>query len=65
MSIVYLFDKVFIILEITVALISCSLSKASENNGLIAVINPFLAMPWPEWGMGSGDDGYHRKQQLH
>ena len=51
-----------------VALISCSLSKATskaaENNGIIAVISPLLAVPWPEWGMGCVDDGYHRKQQL-
>ena len=52
MSIIYLFYEVFIILEIIVALISCSLSKAAENNGLIAVMSPLLAVPWPEWGYG-------------
>ena len=40
MSIVYLFYKVFIILEIMVALISHSWSKAAENSGLIALITP-------------------------
>ena len=44
MGIVYLFYKVLIILEIKVALISCSLSKAAskaaENNRLIAADKP-------------------------
>ena len=43
-SIIYEFYKVFIISEIKVALISCSLSKvaskAVENNGLMALITP-------------------------
>ena len=47
-----------IILEIKVALISYNLSlskvasKAAENNGLIALISPLLAVPWPESDMG-------------
>ena len=43
-SMIYLFYKVFIILEIRVTLISYILSKAAlkaaENNGLIALISP-------------------------
>ena len=66
-SVVHSFYKVFVILEIMVALISCSLAnatlKAVDNNGLI-VISSLLAVAWPEWGMGCGDDGYHPKQQL-
>ena len=27
-------------------------SKAVENNGLMALIRPLLALPWPEWGCG-------------
>ena len=65
---IYLFYTDLVILDIMVALISCSLSKvtpkAAENNGLITVISPLLAVPWPEWGMGCADDGYHRKHQL-
>ena len=45
-----------IILEIKVALISYSLPKAAlkavENNGLIPLISPLLAVPWPESDMG-------------
>ena len=55
MSIVYLHYKVFIILEVRVALISYSLSKATsktaENNVLIALISPLLPVPLPECGM--------------
>ena len=73
MSTVYWFCNFFIILEIKVALISYSLSKATskaaENNELISLIGPtqppagstLLAVPQPEWGMGKSDDGYHCK----
>ena len=51
---VCLINNVIIILEITVALISYSLSnatsKAVENNGLVVLISPLLAVPWPEYG---------------
>ena len=53
MSMVYLFYKVFIILEINVALINHSWSKAAENNGLIALIRSLLALSWQEWATGS------------
>ena len=60
--------KVFIILEIKVTLISYSLSKAAskaaENNGLITLISPPLAVPWPGWGMGQTNDCFQCKQQL-
>ena len=49
----------FIILEIKVVLISCSLSKvaskAVENNGVMALMShhsaPCWAVPWREWAM--------------
>ena len=50
MSIVFLFLKLFIFLEIKVALIIYSLSKAAEDNGLIALIRSLLPVSWPEWG---------------
>ena len=44
------FYKVFIILEIEVVLISCSLSKVAskivENNGLTALMSPHSAPCW-------------------
>ena len=50
MSIIHLFYKGFIILEIKVALICYSLSKAvskaAKNNGLIALISPHSAPYW-------------------
>ena len=57
-SIIYSSYKVFILLEIKVVLISCSLSKvaskAVENNGLMALMSPHSApcwaVPWWEWG---------------
>ena len=58
-SIVYLFYKVFIALEIKVALISSSLSKAvSGCRDQWAdctdkpPFNPLLAVPWADWGVG-------------
>ena len=67
-GIIYYFYKVFIILEIKVVLISCSLSKvtskAVENNGLMALISPHSApcwaVPWQEWGIEQTDEGYYR-----
>ena len=49
MIMIFLFYKVFIILEIKVALISHNWSKAAENNGMITLIWPLLAVPLPEW----------------
>ena len=65
---IYQFYKVFIILEIEVVLISCSLSKvaskAVENNGLMALMSPHSApcwaVPWREWGIQQTDEGCHR-----
>ena len=72
MTIVYWFYiYIYLILDITVAFISCSVSKvtseAVENNGLIGLISPtqpLLAVPQTAWGMGKPDDGYHCKQLL-
>ena len=66
--IIYKFYKVFIILEIKVVLISCSLSKvawkAVENNGLVALMSPHSApcwaVPWREWGIKQTGKGYQR-----
>ena len=58
MSMIYLFHKLFMILEIKVALISHGLSKATskaaENNGLITLmISPHSAPCW-QYAGGSG-----------
>ena len=67
--IIYEIYKVFfIILEIKVVLISCSISKvaskAVENNGLMALMSPHSApcwaVPWREWGNQQTDEGYQR-----
>ena len=63
-SIDYLFYQFFTILEIKVALISYSLSKATKNNGLIALIRPLFAVPWPEWGIYKIGNCFRCKQQL-
>ena len=68
MGIVYLLDKVFIILEIKVALISYSLSKAAskaaENIGLIAADKPHAGRTRARVEYGQTDDGFHCKQKL-
>ena len=67
-SMIYEFYQVFIFLEITVVLISCSLSKvaskAVESNGLMAFMGPHSApcwaVPWLVWEIEQTDEGYPR-----
>ena len=70
-NIIYVLYKVIIILEIKVALISYSLSKAAskatDNNGLITLIYP-TELPSGSTVVGVGYaqtvDGYNRNQQI-
>ena len=63
MGIVYLCYELFIILEIKVALISYSLSKAAskaaENNGLIAADKPSVDSTLARVGYGQIEVGFH------